>query len=205
MKLTLYIFAAFLSAAGFVPAQDSARDRLEKSRRHQEWVQYADLRNLFAETLAAVGGRCVFAATPEEANADLERFEPYATGAKTVSHVQGVGRSTFDLAAVTDPHELEDVDFAVLPGTIAVAENGAVWVSDETVPHRVLYFLPQHVALVVSAAALVHNLHEGAAKVDLARRPFGCWISGPSKTADIEQALVIGAHGARSMSVYLLA
>jgi len=170
----------------------------------QEWVQYADPRKQFAETLAAVGGRCVFVASPAEAQADLERFEPYAAAAKTVSLVPGIGRTTFDLAVIDDPHQLEDVDFAVLPGHVAVAENAAVWVNEESVPHRVLYFLPQHTALVVTAAQLVHNLHEGAAKINLAEHPFGCWISGPSKTADIEQSLVIGAHGARSMTVYVV-
>lgn len=171
---------------------------------NQEWTRFADPRRQYAEVLAAVGGRCVLAKTADEAHADLEAFDPYRTAAKTVSLVPGIGRSTFDLAQVTDPHDLEDVDFAVLPGRIAVAENGAVWVTDDVVPHRVLYFLPQHVALVVPADRLVHNMHEAAAQVDIAARAFGCWVSGPSKTADIEQSLVIGAHGARSMTVYLL-
>lgn len=170
----------------------------------QEWTRYADPRKQFAEVLKAVGGRCVPVATSNDADAELRAFEPYRSGKKTVSFVPGIGETSFDLAAVTDPHDLEDVDFAVLPGHVAVAENGAVWVKDVSVPHRVLYFLPQHVALVVPASQLVHNMHEAAAKIDLTAQPFGCWISGPSKTADIEQALVIGAHGARSMTVYLV-
>jgi L-lactate dehydrogenase complex protein LldG len=85
-----------------------------------------------------------------------------------------------------------------------VAENGAVWVNDVAITHRVLYFLPQHLALVVPAAKLVHNLHDAYAQLPIGQTPFGSFISGPSKTADIEQALVIGAHGARSLTVFLV-
>lgn len=171
---------------------------------NQDWTRYDDPQHQFAETLRGVGGRCVIVNSPEEACADLRHFEPFATARKTVSCVQGVGCSNFDLASVLDPHQLEDVDFAILPGELAVAENAAVWVTDERVPHRVLYFLPQHVALVVPASNLVHNMHEAMARVEPARRAFGCFVSGPSKTADIEQSLVIGAHGARSMTVFLI-
>lgn len=171
---------------------------------NQAWIQYADPQRQFAEVLKSVGGRCVIVNSPEEACADLRHFEPFKSAKKTVSCVPGVGCSNFDLSSVTDPHELEDVDFAILPGELAVAENAAVWVTDAGVPYRVLYFLPQHVALVVPAAELVHNLHEAFARIEAIERPFGCFLSGPSKTADIEQSLVIGAHGARSLTVYLV-
>lgn len=171
---------------------------------NHDWIHYPDPQRQFAEVLKSVGGRCVVVNSPEEACADLRHFEPFRTAKKTVSCVPGVGCSNFDLVSVSDPHQLEDVDFAILPGELAVAENAAVWVTDAQVPYRVLYFLPQHVALVVSAASLVHNMHEALDRVDVSRRPFGCFLSGPSKTADIEQSLVIGAHGARSLTVYLV-
>jgi L-lactate dehydrogenase complex protein LldG len=71
-------------------------------------------------------------------------------------------------------------------------------------PHRAVAFLTQHLALVVPAAALVHDLHEAYARIRIPTPGFGMWLSGPSKTADIEQALVIGAHGPRSCTVLLL-
>ena len=92
----------------------------------------------------------------------------------------------------------------VAPGEFAVAENAAVWVTDQSLRHRVLYFLSQHMALVVPANQLLHNMHEAYRRLSFDRPQFGLFISGPSKTADIEQSLVIGAHGPRSLTVFLM-
>ena len=54
-----------------------------------------------------------------------------------------------DLAQIDDPHATEDIDFAILPGQFAVAENGAVWISYDGVKQRAIYFIAQHLALVV--------------------------------------------------------
>jgi L-lactate dehydrogenase complex protein LldG len=117
-----------------------------------------------------------------------------------------------DMASITDPHQLADVDLAILPGELAVAENAAVWVTGARVPQRVAYFLSQHVALVVPSDRVVDNMHEAyewlhreaGADGPFATARWGTFMSGPSKTADIEQALVIGAHGARSLHVFLI-
>jgi len=104
---------------------------------------------------------------------------------------------------VSDPHELETVEIAIVQAEFGVAENGAVWISDQYLPHRVLPFITQNLAFVIPRNALVDNMH--AAYVRLQDTSgWGCFIAGPSKTADIEQSLVIGAHGARSMVIFLL-
>lgn len=165
---------------------------------------YDDPRQHFADVLSSVGGEAVVVPNRAAAAAHLASIGPYTAAAKRCSLVPGVGETNFDLAAVRDPHDLEDVDYAVLPGQFAVAENAAVWVTDERIDHRVLYFIPQHLALVVAADRLVSNLHEAYERIEIGKTPFGTFISGPSKTADIEQSLVIGAHGARSLTVFLV-
>ena len=167
-------------------------------------VTYADRLRQFAALVEGVGGRCVFAAGLADVNRALAALEGYATAQKIVSLVHGAGAANVDPDRVEDPHELAGVDFAILPGQFGVAENGAVWVTDEGVRHRALFFLVQHLALVVPAAEVLDNMHQAYRRLAFAGPGFGVFISGPSKTADIEQSLVIGAHGPRSLTVFCL-
>jgi L-lactate dehydrogenase complex protein LldG len=169
-----------------------------------DWIRYEDSRRQFADVLESVGGRCVVAADEAHINCELAALPAYQQAKQICSLVPGVGSGNVDLAAVADPHELESVDFAILPGRFAVAENGAVWVTDEAVRHRVIQFIAQHLALVVPAGEVIDHLHQAYQRLEFNRAGFGVFISGPSKTADIEQSLVIGAHGARSLTVFLL-
>ncbi|HEX4130750.1 MAG TPA: LUD domain-containing protein [Pirellulales bacterium] len=168
------------------------------------WIAYPDRAAQFAAMLEFVGGCCVRVEGVEQLNAQLAELPVWNDAKKTVSLVEGVGRSTFDLAAVADPHELEDVDFAILPGQFGVAENGAVWIDDRNLRHRVLPFIVQHLALVVRAGELIDTMHAAYERLRFDGPGFGVFISGPSKTADIEQSLVIGAHGPRSLTVFLM-
>jgi L-lactate dehydrogenase complex protein LldG len=176
----------------------------ELPRLDNRWTTYPDPATRFEEVLASVGGRCVRVAGLDELNRELAAIPEYVEAARRVSVVEGVGESTFDLGAVEDPHALEDVDFAVLPGELAVAENAAVWTATDDLNLRTLYFLAQHLAIVVPADRVVSNLHESYEQIDVSARRFGTFVSGPSKTADIEQSLVIGAHGARTLTVFFL-
>lgn len=96
--------------------------------------------------------------------------------------------------------QLQHVDVAILRGEFAVAENGAIWV--EKFRHRAIPFITQHLLLVISQKAMVSTMHESYELLKSWKAPgFGVFISGPSKTADIEQSLVYGAHGPRSLTV----
>jgi len=167
-------------------------------------LKLADLPARFGEAVAAVGGTLVRAADLAAADAALRALPIHAAARRVVSLVPGVGASTLD-PAVADPHELEGLDVVVLRAALGVAENGACWIEGSSLPHHALVVIPEHVVVVVDAAALVPDLHAAYARLDLAGRPrWGLFLAGPSKTADIEQSLVIGAHGARSSTTILI-
>ena len=178
-----------------------------------ERQSFPDLRGRFAETLKSVGGEAIVVSDLGGVNQELASLATYTAAAKIVSLVPGAGEPNVDPQRVERPHDLEDVDYAILPGHFGVAENGAVWLDLRDARHRVICVLAQHLALVVPADEIVATMHEAYARLagtgdveaDFVARPgYGLFLSGPSKTADIEQSLVIGAHGARSLTVFLV-
>ncbi|MBN1853443.1 MAG: LUD domain-containing protein [Pirellulales bacterium] len=173
------------------------------------WICYEDRVKQFTDVLEAVGGTCSIVHSMDELNDQLHQLPAYCAAKKICSCVPGVGESNVPLETIQDPHDLEDVDFAILPGQFGVAENGAVWITDAEIKYRILCFIPQHIALVVRAKcdladAIVDHMHEAYHRLEITDSSFGLFMSGPSKTADIEQSLVIGAHGPRSLTVFLL-
>ena len=165
---------------------------------HPAPVQQGDPVARFLESVKAVGGQSYRVPDAAALAAGLATL-PVWSSPRRVSLVPGLPGGTVDLGAVADPHELSDLDVAAIPGEIGVAENGAVWVKGESLgPHRAVFVIPEHLVLVVN------DMQEAYGRITLPRPGYGVFISGPSKTADIEQSLVIGAHGARSCAVFVV-
>ncbi len=111
--------------------------------------------------------------------------------------------ATFNPDELEDPRSLAGTDIAIVRGAFGVAENGAVWIP-RTFRHKALLFIPEALVILLDRTQIVCTMHEAYSREDFDTYDFGSFIAGPSKTADIEQALVIGAHGPRDVSVILL-
>ena len=170
----------------------------------QPWITYSDPFGQFKNAVESVGGRCFAVENAEHANQVLSETPVYSQAKEIVSLVPGIGRANVELETIDDPHRLETLDYAIVGGQFAVAENGAIWVTDEGVRHRAAFFICQHLAIVVPRNQILNNMHEAYERLSFPQAGFGVFISGPSKTADIEQSLVIGAHGPRSLTVLCL-
>jgi len=151
--------------------------------------------------LQGIGGSVVTVSQEEDIVVYLKaKFQP---GGRWISlvphlHVDAVPENV-------DPHRLENVQLAILPGHFAVAENGAVWITSDNMGDRALPFICEHLALEVRQADIVDTMRDAYHRIASSSYAFGTFIAGPSKTADIEQSLVLGAHGPKSLTLFLIA
>ncbi len=165
-------------------------------------ASFADL----AARLRSVGGEAIGPLPSITLERELARLcALWAGGGRVVISGRAasrVPRAPFELLPVhADPHGLDDVAVAVLEGTHGIAENAAILIEHAAAPVRALAFLCERLVLLLPTTRVVPDLHAAIDELgpEAFAQPHLTWISGPSKTADIEQALVHGAHGARSL------
>lgn len=94
---------------------------------------------------------------------------------------------------VHSPKELDGTDVSVVEGTVACAENACVWIP-QTMKEKAVCFICEYLVIIVDRKNIVSNMHEAYSLIEMPYMGFGTFVSGPSKTADIEQALVYGAQ-----------
>ncbi|KUF42403.1 L-lactate dehydrogenase complex protein LldG [Myroides marinus] len=178
----------------------NTRQVFDKPQMDLNAIRFDDQLAQFIEISKAVGGDAVVLKEGEDINQVIRSLYPDAK--EIASTVEGITLTTLNPDEVNSPKELEAVDLAIIEGSFGVCENGCIWLPQQ-IKHKALYFVTQYLVIVLDRSKLVNNMHEGYKLISPSEKGFGVYISGPSKTADIEQALVVGAHGPKGLTVIL--
>ena len=166
------------------------------------WGGEVDL-DLLQQTIESVGGEMHILDSISDVDVKLQGLFPDVK--MSYSNVEGVKFGNVELTPDLTAHDLAKLEVAVLQGQFAVEENGSVFISDESMGNKMIPTITEYLVLVVQKSEVVKNMHEAYKKIDLTKMDYGVFISGPSKTADIESTLVFGAHGAKNLAVFLVA
>lgn len=164
-------------------------------------ITYEDKINTFIKVLEASGGEAHLLLAGEEVNDVIRSYYPKAE--RIASNLPTITCATLNPDALNDPRELDGVDVAVVRGSFGVAETAAVWLPKQT-KHKAVFFISNALVILLKREDIVNNMNEAYQRIVSADYDYGVFMSGPSKTADIEQALVFGAHGPIRVTVILM-
>ena len=163
-------------------------------------VQYADPLKQFVETSKTVGGKVVELEKGQDINEVIKTCYP---DAKVIaSNLPEVTIANRNPDTVAEANDLNGTDVGVVRGVFGVAENGCIWIP-QTMKEKAMCFISEYLVIMLDRKQIVNNMHEAYQRIEFNSYGYGCFISGPSKTADIAQALVMGAQAARGVTVVL--
>ena len=163
-------------------------------------VQYADPLKQFVEMSKTVGGKVVELEKGQDINEVIKNCYP---DAKVIaSNLPEVTIANRNPDTVAEANDLNGTDVGVVRGVFGVAENGCIWIP-QTMKQKAVCFISEYLVIILDRKQIVNNMHEAYQRVEFNSYGYGCFISGPSKTADIAQALVMGAQAARGVTVVL--
>lgn len=186
-------------------------ERPDLSELEQKAITYTDPIKRFCEVMKQVGGQAVVLSPEDDLDTVIRKSYPQARRiAGVVNDVKDASGKVHHISCITfHPDEVENsgdldgTDLAIVDGRVGVCENGAVWLQQD-VEQRAVYFISEALVIILHREDLVDNMHQAYKRIDTGNYGYGVFVSGPSKTADIEQALVFGAHGPRSVTVILI-
>lgn len=163
-------------------------------------IAYDDTIAQFIDMSKTVGSN-IIVAKPGDKLDDLVR-QAYPDAKVIASDLDDVTIATVNPDTVADAQALNGTDVGVVAGEIGVAENGCVWIP-QSMKEKAVCFISEYLVIVLPKSGIVNNMHEAYARITMPKTGLGTFISGPSKTADIEQALVMGAQAARGVTVII--
>ena len=163
-------------------------------------IVYEDIIKQFIQISKTVGGKVIEAKATDNLNAVIRKAYPDAKVFS--SNVKGI-QADLNPDTVATAADLNGTDVGIIQGEMGVAENGCIWVP-QTMKERAIYFISEELVILLDKKNIVNNMHEAYKRVEMNNYGYGVFISGPSKTADIEQALVMGAQAARGVTVILI-
>lgn len=164
-------------------------------------ITYPDVRLQFIDMSHTVGSKVVELKAGEDINGLIRAV--YPTAKTFASNLPEITIAQKNPDTVAEAADLNGTDVGIVRGEVGVAENGCIWVP-QTMKERAVCFISEQLVIVLDHNNLVNNMHEAYARIGMTDYGYGCFISGPSKTADIEQALVMGAQAARDVTVILV-
>lgn len=161
----------------------------------------ANPQEAFAKVLTTIGGNFV---EVKDYSAIKNYINEYFSGQRVISTLPELAEISEHGWENQDPHSYANVDLAVITAHFGVAENAALWITENLMHQRAVPFICQQLAVVISKKDIVQTMHDAYDKIGTSEYGFGSFIAGPSKTADIEQSLVLGAHGPKGMTIFAL-
>jgi len=181
--------------------RENTHETYEMPQIEIEGIKFADPVAQFIQT-ATTTAAAKLVEIPEGADINAEIRKAYPEAKVIASNVEGI-KSDLNPDDVEKAQDLDGTDVGVIKGEVACAENGCVWIP-QTMKEKAICFISEYLVILVSRKNIVSNMHEAYECIRFNDYGFGTFISGPSKTADIEQALVYGAQAARGVTILLI-
>ena len=163
-------------------------------------VTYDNPLKQFVEMSKTVGGQVVELQEGQDVNELIRKTFPEAQ--VIASNLTEITIANRNPDKVVEANDLNGTDVGVVKGVFGVAENGCIWVP-QTMKEKAVCFISEYLVILLDKSQIVNNMHEAYTRIEFNDYGYGCFISGPSKTADIAQALVMGAQAARGVTVVL--
>ena len=166
-------------------------------------IQYPDPLVQFIKMTESVGGHVIEVKEDQDINELVKEMYPDAK--EIASNLPEITIATRNPDTVGRARDLNGTDVGIIRGQFGVAENACVWIP-QTMKEKAVCFISENLIILLPKSQIVHNMHEAYKRIEFDKEydGYGTFISGPSKTADIAQVLVMGAQAARSATILLL-